>query len=234
MSGEIVQSPIAQIGFAKSPDDEPTFYAADSLPSPGEIKQQLGSGEFYMRAIGFESADAITAVLTEAGFDQLRHVGRLPEVVTGGTTIRVKHEIVADRPILRALTKIAVNYLVATHPALARLASFRAVKDYVRYDRDPGFRVIRPNTNSVLANQPEGKRLLAHTLTLRHQPDGAVMASVSLFNQMRYDVTLAPMGFLVALPPEFMTTGHLFDIANRAVFDLTHGSQLADHLTVRL
>lgn len=90
------------------------------------------------------------------------------------------------------------------------------------------------NPESAIANQPEGMRLLGHVLTLRQDPErGAVVASVSLFNQMRYDVALSPTGFMLAVPREFITTGHLFDTTNRVVFDLTHRSALADHLTVK-
>ena len=233
-TGEMVQQPIPQIGFAKSPADAATYYPADQLPQPAEVKALLGQGEFYMRAVGFDSAESVTAALNEAGFADLSYVGRDPEVVTPGTIIRVERKITADRIVLRAIAKIAANYLVATYPAVCRLAQFRAIKDYVRYDRDPGYPVIALNNESAVANQPTDKRILGHVLTLRHHFEtGAVRASVSLFNQMRYDVTMSSSDFLVSMPHEFMTTGHLFDTANRIVLDLTHKSLLADRLTLR-
>lgn len=232
--GEIVQEPVAQVGFAKSPEDEPTYYPADALPDPDEVKALLGVGEYFMRAIGFDSVDAVNVALADAGFTEFRHVGRDGEVPTPGTTIRVSRRIKADRIVLRAIAKIAVNYLIAQCPTMARMPQFRALKDYIRHDRDPGYAVSAPNPESAIANQPEGKRIVGHVLTLRYDANRRLIrASVSLFNQMRYDVTLSSTRLLVDVPPEFMTTGHLFDTTNRTVLHLTHKSQLADRLTLR-
>lgn len=136
--GQLVQAPIAQIGFARTAEDPPTFYPAEQLPTPEALKAVLGPGEFFMRAVGFDSEQAITAVLKEAGYGGIRHVGRDPTVVTDGTRIRVKRNIIADRPVLRAIAKIGFNYLITTQAALSRMPQFRAIKDYILHDRDPG------------------------------------------------------------------------------------------------
>ena len=87
-TGEFVQQPVPQIGFAKSAGDAPTYYPADALPGPEAVKALLGPGEFFMSAVGFDSAESVIDHLNRAGFTDLRLLGRLPEFATTGTTIR--------------------------------------------------------------------------------------------------------------------------------------------------
>ncbi|GAB5544677.1 MAG: hypothetical protein SangKO_044370 [Sandaracinaceae bacterium] len=50
------------------------------------------------------------------------------------------------------------------------------------------------------------------------------MSDVSLYNEIRYRVTLSPSGFLCDVPREFLTSGHLFDTHNHIVHELRHSS----------
>lgn len=221
----LLVEPARQIGLARSAEDQATYYELHDAPAPDVIRELYG-GTPYARLIGFETDAEITDALENLGFAALEEIERDHSIVTDGTTTsRVRADCRADKDVFRAISKIAMNYLDAVHPAVSRLPQFHEMASYVLSGRDPSHRPVRAGFERIIGNEPVGRRYLGHIVTVRHDPaTDAIMSDVSLYNEIRYRVTLSPSGFLCDVPREFLTSGHLFDTHNHIVHELRHSS----------
>lgn len=222
--------PSKQLGFGASWDTL-TYYVLDSLPTKQSLRERFPEGEMYVKGVGFESDDEVNEVLRTLGFDPPSEMTQDHTIIAEGASIRVEQIATIDRVVFRAVAKLAFNYLIGTFPQLSRMPQFREIRDYIRFDKDPSFRPVNARFAPVITNEPAGRRYEGHVFTLRHDPDSrATSASVALFNQVRYDVTFSPTGFLIGVPREFMTSGHFFETRTGEIHELAHGSRVTGFL----
>ncbi|GAB5544676.1 MAG: hypothetical protein SangKO_044360 [Sandaracinaceae bacterium] len=97
----------------------------------------------------------ITDALESLGFAALEEIERDHSIVTDGTTTsRVRADCRADKDVFRAISKIAMNYLDAVHPAVSRLPQFHEMASYVLSGRDPSHRPVRAGFERIIGNEP--------------------------------------------------------------------------------
>ena len=220
----LMVEPAKQLGFAKTEGEQPTYYLVEDAPDRERCGKLFGD-EVFVHTVGFESDAEIRSTLDSLGYPDFGELTKDYSILADKTTVRVEQVATADRLVFRAVTKIAVNYLDAAFPGLSRMAVFHRICEYVRYDRHPELRPVRPTFDKTISNEPEGKRFLGHVVTLRYDAErDEVRATVALYNQIRYDIVLAATGFHLHLPDGFMTKGNLFDTVNRVIHDLAHSS----------
>jgi hypothetical protein len=119
---------------------------------------------------------------------------------------------------MRAVAKIAYNYLAFHYEGIARLEQFDAIRRYVRYDAAPSATPVTVADGDILAGLPADRAPLAHCLVVSWQ-GGQVVGQVQLFFRFRYRIVLADGGFVFA--PTVIDKGHLFDPINRQIVGLT-------------
>jgi hypothetical protein len=133
----------------------------------------------------------------------------------------------SDRVLLRAIAKIAFNYLIFHYPAIASMAQFTPIRRYIRYDEDPPFRPVTVSDAPILGGFSNDKQLLAHVVTVGWKgPNGGVVAQVSLFTWVQYIVHLAGDNF-PALPLLCVDSGHVFNPFSNQILQLTRHPELA-------
>lgn len=128
-----------------------------------------------------------------------------------------------DHKILRAVSKIAFNYLAYWEGSkFITGTSFNNIRSYIRLGNIPDYHLCIPTDLPVLSDEPiEGKRVIAHMITVNYAKDGlSIMAQVTLFNNMKY---------LVSLSHNFngdrrkITRGHLFAPQSGCIIPLYAG-----------
>jgi hypothetical protein len=103
---------------------------------------------------------------------------------------------VIDQIIARAVAKIAFNYLVRvtydTYPHFALKPAFDPVREFILNGVGRWQDFVAMPASPILATDSERRRsTLGHLVTVTWKRFGGVMAQVSLFNDLTYDVTLA-------------------------------------------
>ncbi len=117
---------------------------------------------------------------------------------------------------MRAVAKIAFNYLAYHYPAISTMEQFSEITRYIRFAEQPQRSPVSILQESILGDVPADRQLLVHTLTCAWEaPESKVVAQVSLFSWVQYRVVLADSAFLV--PPLCIDSGHIFDPMNRQI-----------------
>jgi hypothetical protein len=121
---------------------------------------------------------------------------------------------------LRALAKIAFNYLAYTHgPDFCLASDFDSTRRYIRRGVEPFLPAVSLSADEI-ANLPEierkGERFVAHLVTVTVPLNADVtLGQVTLFNWMRYDVVLAHRAV-----PGLQRHGHLYNPSELEVYGL--------------
>lgn len=216
---QIAVRPLPQVGFWLEPPGAYRYYLLDEIPTQQELLQ-LGFQSTQARAIVALEIDPaeLTGLLAAKGIAFNYRGALTPDVQT--ETIACDLEGTIDHVIVRAVAKIAFNYLAywegaefVQHPAFDRM------RRYIRWGTLPGDGLIQADETAVLADEPvEGTRRLGHLVTVNWASDGvSVLAQVSLFNWMTYRICLAPD---FTGPPPPLTRGHYFDLGSRTILEL--------------
>jgi hypothetical protein len=213
---KIVMRPFPQIGVSDESGGKQVWFPADKLPSKSDLPG-LGfpaGASVILKPCGIDPVVAEN-LLTEKGYapsppEILGHERRDP------IDIHVRGTI--DRVLMRAVAKIAYNYLAFHYEGIARLEQFDAIRRYVRYDAAPSATPVTVADGDILAGLPADRAPLAHCLVVSWQ-GGQVVGQVQLFFRFRYRIVLADGGFVFA--PTVIDKGHLFDPINRQIVGLT-------------
>jgi hypothetical protein len=217
---KVVIAPVPQFGFLKTGSNQYEYFLFSEVPD----KRYLEENGFNLdapRAIitcGIE-VDAARVVLSQRGmsFNPGGEVGTsesLPE------DLLCKVEALVDSIVLRAVAKIAFNYLAYREGRDFLLhEAFNPIRAFIRKGEGTTPPLIQAMERPVLAGEPiEGQRLLGHLITVDWAVDNvSIIAQVSLFNWMTYSVSLAR-----DFPGERrdIQHGHLFNIPTRTILPL--------------
>jgi len=99
----------------------------------------------------------------------------------------------------------------------------RDQSEYARWANKPNHPIFEMDYKPILADEPhEGKSRLGHIITLNWaSDDNSIISQVSLFNMIRYRVSLAK-DFTVLIRPFNISSGHFFDLSSRDILPLTN------------
>ena len=131
-------------------------------------------------------------VLLEKGFTFKAHKDVNPD--DSEPSLLCKIEGVIDESIIRAVAKIAFNYLAYWQgPQFMLEADFNLTRRFIRYGVKPQYPLIKIRQESILGDEPlSGKTRSGHLLTVDWASDKrSIVAQVSLLNWMTYSVSLA-------------------------------------------
>jgi hypothetical protein len=204
-------TPLPQIGFAHSVEETPVWYRIPDVPTKEWfIENGYPRGTtICIRTWGMPIDQALD-VLESRGFARHHNV----EEVQAPPRTTVKVVAIISRPELRAVTKIALNYLAAvTSPAIARMSQFNEARRYARFDVDPSRPAVEVAANPWIVDGPNGEPAMGHYISLSSR-GGRVTAQVSLLLRMRYLVTLDDGGSMI---PFDASSAHFFDLDTKTV-----------------
>ncbi len=220
-AGKIVAKPLPQIGFL-DPQSDYQYFLMKDVP----LQSELDGRGFQLKAkgsikiFGCEEVDW-KAVLKEKGYN-LSEQGVNGILDGEGKTWAGDLYARVDNIILRAVSKIAFNYLARWESRdLVLHSDFDKTRRFIRYGEMPGHPLCVPSNEPLLTEEPvEGKRVLAHMITLGFAGDGvSVVGQVTLFNHVKYKVGLA-QGYSGEVKPTIR--GHMFLPNSGKIFPLGH------------
>jgi hypothetical protein len=223
----IILKPAPQVGFRKLVDSEIEYYMLDQIPTKQYFDQngydldQPGS----IRILPSTEVESIKMVLLEKGFIFKAHKDVNPD--DSESSLLCKIEGVIDESIIRAVAKIAFNYLAYWQgPQFMLEADFNPTREFIRYGVNPQYPLIKIRQESILGDEPlSGKRRSGHLLTVDWAADKrSIVAQVSLLNWLTYSVCLA-RDFLGE--HRVIQRGHFFDPYNQQILQLGAKPNLA-------
>ena len=218
---QIILKPIPQVGFRKfSADSQIEYYLLDQIPTKHYFDQngydldQPGS----IRILPSTEVESIKMVLLEKGVTFKAHKDVNPD--GSEPSLLCKIEGVIDESIIRAVAKIAFNYLAYWQgPQFMLEADFNPTREFIRYGVKPQYPLIKIRQEPILRDEPlSGKRRLGHLLTVDWAADKrSIVAQVSLLNWLTYSVCLA-RDFLGE--HRAIQRGHFLDPYNQRILQL--------------
>lgn len=206
-------SPIPQVGFSLKEDGPVAWYPLHEAWTKEDVLQRLAVDRGTIVCVhtqGIPAADAQDEI-ERRGFSR----GTLErEIPAPTTTVRTQTIVTITAIDLRAVAKIAFNYLAfATGAAFALQPHFNEVRRFVVAGVSPPWLSVEPTPNPWLLSKPDGSPLVGHYLVIRSR-GAAIECDVSLLMRARYRVKLSIGGFAV---PTVVSSAHLFDVEGRRV-----------------
>jgi len=221
---ELEGLPLPQAGFRKKDTSDWVWLKEDDLELEDAVAPFRVDVEIRILGRTQEDIDRVSEKVRKAGV-AFREQGKIQqEPAASEMHLACRAEI--DMCIRRAIAKIGFNYLAYCEGALfARRAEFDEVREFVRlgkeFDQEP---VIASNRAILADDSPAWRGTTGHLLTLCWAAGGnALVASVSLFNSMTYDVFLCRRYGGVW---HDVKHGHHFDIRTKQVSALKSVSRL--------
>ena len=237
-NGGLAVEPVAQVGFAKDSAAEIEWFPIASIPSKDEMTARGYGKSTEISVQGVDMVEAAKALAVKGWTvkeisridtqgvprDQVDdEVGRLRaqgfhvgEVVeTPLLTGRVETSVtsVIGRPVFRALTKAALNYIASVMDArYALLPQFNDARRFARYDVDPQHELVvsvRKNPWQLLSATREP--VDGHYIGF-HVARGEAIVQIFLLTQLRYVLRLG-IGLVFPAKP----SAHLFDLRLKRV-----------------
>jgi hypothetical protein len=217
--------PVSQVGLRHKDQEDWTWISEAELAAPG-VLDAYRNPESLIQVVGpsQNEVDRITANLKEMGID-FNQRGTLPHPAGADGTILTRLASRTDETILRAIGKIALNYVAYVHgPTFVLMSDFDSVRHWVRRGAPPawGSPIIVVNTPILADDSLQWRQTNGHIVTVDWNRQGeGLFAQVSLFNDLNYKVLLCPKysGLWHDL-----RSGHHFDLESHTISELRAAS----------
>jgi hypothetical protein len=221
MQGKVVIKPLPQIGFLKPDRAEYQYYLLNDIPD-----------RKYLEDNGFDLKQARSIIILSCNAEESKRIlhdkdielkvgGELPMHERGSEQDWLcEVEATVDQIILRAIAKIAFNYLAYGEKSAFLLHdSFDTIRNYIRYGQKCSYPLIRVSNTPILKDEPiEGKRRAGHMITLNWAADRvSIISQVSLFNLATYIISLARD---FSGERREIRRGHFFNIYSKEILPL--------------
>ena len=183
----------------------------DDLPTPTELAA-LGfpTAELQIGIMSHTPQAVIDALLAK-GFPRVELGERLP---SPAATFKGELVFTITHPQLRAIAKIALNYLASELGAgTAMLGQFDRIRHYIREDNVTDSGLVKSAPPLVPTSRSTQATLAAHWISLE-RIGNTVLSHVCFFSRTCYEVLLSELPFQVQFA---VGSCHVFDIAAREV-----------------
>jgi hypothetical protein len=219
-SGELRLRPARRIGVGLSPQGPWTWYEPERLPPKEELR-----GITYFSTAGSMSAEELGGILEGFGIKS-EAVEALPDPRGADGKVCLTMTGTIDQDIMRAIAKIAFNYFVHEYPTLRLMPHFHEIRRYIRYGEEPSFRPVSISNRAVIGGVSPSMQLIAHAVSVMwNRRRCRVVALVSLFGWLRYEVTLSTVPFIIE--PTCIDSGLAFNTYAKQAVPLTRNLRLA-------
>lgn len=218
-----IPRPLGQVGLRKKSDLNCTWLREHEITLQNVERFKGGTpGDLEIRVLGSsaEESKRLIEKLNDSGInfsnpEQIRE----PLGVDGKLNAQISS--IADSSVLRAVSKIAFNYVAYVQgPRFVLESDFDDLRNYIRYETEMKWRAVLPSTEPLLADEPRGYQVThGHLITFDwDSEDRGLFAQVSLFNTVVYQIKFCR--FYSGVWRSDMNTGHLFDIESRSISSL--------------
>ena len=213
--------PVPQVGLPRRADAGWIYLTeAELADSDTELPREYDRhGQIRIIAPSADVQDRLIDLLAQRGIP-FRAQGQFdrPNPEMGEIEVYVNARI--DPVVKRCIAKMVFNYLTrVTSRDFALLPTFNPIRAYIRHGASPGYLLVDADDTPILANDYRTLRQTeGHLVTVNWTPDNRhVVGQLSLFNRVRYRVSLARNFSGVWRP---VRNGHHFDIDTRTISPL--------------
>jgi len=227
-TSKLAARPARQIGIAQVEHGPVSWFVPSELPSRDAIHSLGFTLPVTLWFLGCHPEE-VRGLLIERGWPAsyipvtAEEVGLGPYAIPGATLpLRVSGTI--DDVVLRAIAKIAFNYLIYHFEGVARMDQLAGIRHYIRYGDNPFRRsFVSVSKGSSFGNVPPEVRLEAHMVAIDWDwRRKRLVGNVSLFDWAKYSLAFGD-GF--AIPMAHVRSAHIFNPHARAIAPLTRRRQ---------
>jgi hypothetical protein len=226
--GSLSMDKVAQAGFYNNERDEYDYFEIGNIPTGKELLERgyEVKGRTVM-LIGYEGEIELLRKELHEKDIPLKGEPELIKMFDCGERVTVVISATSDRVIMRAICKIAFNYLanVAGHQFVLR-EIFNEIRNFIRYDVGLSDKYISYNLPPILYDDQllekfAVKVTIGHIINLEWNGNN-IVSKLSLFNSHTYGVTLCKNYDGIWIP---LRCGHHFDIETKQVSNLIVASK---------
>jgi hypothetical protein len=210
--------PLPQVAFKNEGDTDWMWFPEAALDDPAVVNPYR-KPTALIQIIGPSQADLdrLTAKINAMGMNFNRK-GQLTQPARDDGTILTKLASKVEDRILRAIGKIAGNYVAHIHGAPFFLRpDFDHYRNWVRYGSLPpwGIPVVVVGTPILALESLQWRQTTGHLVTFDWNRKGdGLFAQVSLFNDLNYKILMC---FRYSGLVQNIRTGHHFDLQSRTI-----------------
>jgi hypothetical protein len=206
-TGGVKAVPLPQVGFARTNGSGFTYFSLSEFEA-GVWRDDPSVDPTKGVKIIEADYENVKSVLEQFGV-RLK-VWRSLERPNGDTTLAIDQMVRYTDEHLRAIAKIAFNYLAYIHGGEFVLRQgFDSTRRYIRYGKQPFLPAVHISDQEIYrppAAAGVNERAVAHILTIARPLNAeVVLGQVTLYNWIRYDVVLS-----YTIPLGIQEAGHLF------------------------
>lgn len=222
----IIIKPLPQVGFKKVADTDYEYFLLDNIPQKEYLDNNFDlAGPKSIVVLGCDVKVA-QRHLAEKNISFNPGGEFCPPAKQGDWECEVTFQI--DQTILRALAKIAFNYLAHwAGPELVIKKMFHPIRKYIRFGKETDYPFVVIIEKAILGDEPiVGKRRVGHLITLDWSKNKlSIVSQVSLFNWTTYHILLAKnyQGERVNI-----RRGSFFNIADNEIVELVPKDSIKD------
>lgn len=209
---------LTQIGVKLAGSEERVYFLQGELPLFSELNEDYDLKDSRAFTLFGELQELMPEM--EAKGWKFSKTGEI-EGHHDAENVTAKVEFVIDNDRLRAIAKIAFNYLAfvvteSGHGEFMFRSELDAARNYIRYGKSPGYKIVVPINQAILENEKGAAyRSVGHVLVLeKPQDERSILAQVSLINSISYLVSLG-RDFPDSLP--FEATGLFFHVGDMSI-----------------
>jgi len=173
-------------------------------------------GQIRILAPSIEVQDRLITLLAQRGIP-FQPEGEIAPLDNETDEIEIYVNSRIDPVIKRCIAKMVFNYLASvTSRAFVLLPAFNSIRAYIRCGTSPSYLLVDADDTPILANdQRTSRQTEGHIVTVNWTADRRhVVGQLSLFNRIRYRVSLARDFSGIWRP---IRSGHHFDISRHRI-----------------
>ena len=217
---------VNQVGLRRKNTGKLEFFKLEELNTEQEMESK-----------GYVTRGENTIMIVYNHPDQLEQIRRLLEKkgfkITGKNKpvfpfckkriVETEITSTIDKTVLRAVAKIAFNYLAYTQGApFALNENFNGIRKFIRYGISDGFQYVLLDKSPILENETRyrTRMTLGHIITIDwNVPKTTILSRVGIFNTLIYKIIFCK--FFKGLYRPF-AVGHHFDFKTKIITEIPH------------
>ena len=220
--GNISHEPLPQVGFRKKETGKYVYFKADEIPEKAVlIDMGFEVQEIHMFVPNDRELPGLLRNLEAKGLKtEVKGELEWPESVKTGSRVAILGDLKIDRPIFRALCKIAFNYLAfVLGKEFVLREDFDDIRNYIRYSKGDTERFFSTDPRPILYEEVRlGVPVTNGHIVVAQRQGIRLVGMLRLFNLFTYVITYCRHYSGIWFP---FASGHHFDPEKRMASELT-------------
>lgn|SRR3989338_4761748 len=224
--GNVSIEPLPQVGFLKKETGKYVYFKSDEIPEKRTlIDMGFDLKEIQMLVPHDRELPALLKRLEEKGLKtEMKGELEWPESVKTGSKVAILGDLRIDRPIFRAICKIAFNYLaLVLGREFVLRDEFDGIRNYIRHNNGDTKRFFSTDPRPILYEEARlGVSVTQGHIIVAEWQGIRLVGMLRLFNMFTYVITYCRHYSGIWFP---FASGHHFDPESKMVTELGKASK---------